>query len=465
VANLIDLLRRAKPLDEVQRNIRGPEDAVRALNIRAALPGKYKKSWVDLLSPLMIEGEDMDNANALASDLSQARAKVRASGMTLEAALEIGLTAAQYSKDGDDATGWVVRQMTANDSATPSQQVYFVLREGDAYRILAANGAFSGVARLVLRLSEQGKNEQATVWLDRVRQELPAGSGDDPLSGNMFSRFWQQGQAADPASIRTAAALLLSDNSHDAERVIPILEAAAGAAAPGNQDAITASLAEAYERAKRYDHALSLSEALLKKLPQSASALVLTLRAAYAVGGSKEAGRITDAYLSRFKTNPAALRLAALTAMAFGDAERSIAIERQLVDSGRAQPIDYNSLAWAAIFAGKLDQSTIEIATRGVTMSNNSSAAILHTLAAVEAELDRPAEARATLLKRMDQLGEDEPDDSDWYVFGRIAESYGLKDEAAAMYRRLQRPKVEYGIAESSYALAQRHLKAMGLAQ
>lgn len=80
---------------------------------------------------------------------------------------------------------------------------------------------------------------------------------------------------------------------------------------------------------------------------------------------------------------------------------------------------------------------------------------------AVEAELDKPAEARASLLQRMTGMGEDEPDDNDWYVFGRIAECYGLQQEAAGMYHRVQPPRNTLTVADSSYALAQRRLKSM----
>jgi hypothetical protein len=62
----------------------------------------------------------------------------------------------------------------------------------------------------------------------------------------------------------------------------------------------------------------------------------------------------------------------------------------------------------------------------------------------------------------MKLAGADEPDDEEWYVFGRIAEQYGLLEEAEAMYRRLAKPKNEAVIADTSYGLAQRRLKAMG---
>jgi hypothetical protein len=115
--------------------------------------------------------------------------------------------------------------------------------------------------------------------------------------------------------------------------------------------------------------------------------------------------------------------------------------------------------------AGKVTPATLELANRGMMISNNKDASLLHTLAALQAELDKPSEARASLLQRIAALGEDEPDDNDWYAFGRIAEPYGPKRDAAAMYLRLERPKNEQAIPSSSYALAQRRLKSMNLAR
>jgi hypothetical protein len=185
------------------------------------------------------------------------------------------------------------------------------------------------------------------------------------------------------------------------------------------------------------------------------------LRAAYAQGGEKKAAPIATAYLDRFKNDRTALRDAAVVAMLFGDVDRSTAIEKQIVDSGRGESLDYNQLAWAALMAGKVTTATLELANRGMLVGNNDATGLMHTLAAVDAELDKPAEARATLLQRITALGEDEPDDNDWYVFGRIAECYGLSQEAASMYRRLERPKNELAILASSYALAQKRLKAI----
>ena len=466
VTNLIEILRKTKRAEELPQTIRGPEDAIRALIIRVLLAEKDKNGWVELLSPFLLDGETPDDFKNLAREIGSQKGKVQASGLTMETALDIGLSAAVFSREGSDQNGWVVRMVTpSNGTAAAGEQVCFLIREGETYRVLASNRDFFGVARLVLQLAGQGKAEQARIWLDRIRQELPAGSGDDPLSGPLFSRVWQQGQTADADGARLAAALLLTRKEKGIATVIEILAAALKSAGADTVDAISAALAEAYYTDKQYSRALAVSEDLMWKLPQSPSALRLVLQAAYASGGSKEAARIATAHLDGFKNNTAALRAAAVVALSFGDAERATAIEEQIVDSGRAQAGDYNELVWATLIAGKVTPATLELANRAMMLSNNGSTPIMHTLAAVEAELDKPSEARATLLQRISALGEDEPDDNDWYVFGRIAESYGLKQEAATMYRRLERPKDEQSVPSSSYSLAERRLKSMDLAQ
>jgi len=464
VTNIVEILRKTRRTEDLPQAFREPEDAIRALMLRVCTIERHEKDWSEPFSSFVLDGENPDDIKGGVRRMLMASvgARLRSSGLSIETALDIGLSATQFSREGSDEAGWVIR-MTApgNGTTAAQQQVWMVIRQDDSYRILAAGGEFEGVARLALRLVEEGKTEQAKVWLDRVRRELPAGGGDDPLSGHMFSRVWQQGQAASPESIRLGAVLLLSGSAKGIGAAIVTLENALKSAGAGTSDAISASLGGAYFTGRQYAKALAIDEGLLQKLPLSASALRLTLQAACASGGEKEASRIAAAHLDRFKNDTGALRSAALAEMSCGDAERSIAIEKQIVDSGRGLADDYNELAWAALMAGRVTPATLELANRGMLLANSASTALMHTLAAVDAELDKPAEARATLLQRIDAMGEEEPDDDDWYVFGRIAESYGLNQEAAAMYRRLERPKNELSIPASSYALAQKRLKAM----
>jgi tetratricopeptide (TPR) repeat protein len=463
VAQLVQMLRKTKRLEDQDATIRRPEDAVLVLIARILTLDRNPTGWREPLSAALLEDDEVNNVGELKSAMASGLAALKKSGLPMEVALDMAMSAAQFTSEGNDENGWVVR-VNMMGSGAGAEQAFFVIRENGNYRLNSAPGEFSFTARLVLKLLDEGKTDLARIWLDRIRQDLPAGDGDDPLSGSMFSRVWQQGQTADADVMRLAAALLLSNQTRRLDTTIMILEKAAKSTDAANANFISAALTEAYYTAKHYDKALAEAEKLVARLPRSPSAVFSALRAAYAGGGKKEADRILSGRLDLFKSNVAAQRLFAFTAMQYGDTDRTISLHKAIVDAGRGTENDFNQLAWADVMAGKVTPATLETAKRGLTSSKNEPASLLHTLATVQVELDQTAEARTSLLQRMDHLAQDEPDDSEWYVFGRIAENFGLSEEATAMYRRLIKPSNERLIASSCYALAQQRLKAMGTA-
>ncbi len=88
-------------------------------------------------------------------------------------------------------------------------------------------------------------------------------------------------------------------------------------------------------------------------------------------------------------------------------------------------------------------------------------ASILHTLACLYADLGRATEAREVILQAMEAGGYDEPKSHDWYVFGRIAEHYGVAEAAAQAYGKVEAPEREEDLLTSTYAMAQRRLEAL----
>ena len=457
VTTLIQMLRKTKRLEEVAATIKQPEDAVLAISARLFNRNSNEQEVTEMLSSYAKDFEKVDLAK-LRSSLG-ASGNIRKAGITLETAVELGLSAVQLVREGDDEHGWVVR--LGMPGSAGENQAWLVVREGQQYRLIAPPGEFEGVARLVMDLAGEGKTAQARIWLDRIRQETPAGSGDDPLSSPIFSRVWQEGQDGDVRAVRTAAALLIADKPRAIESTVAILEDARKTSEAPMAQYLTVGLIEAYQTAKQYDKALALAEPLVRTLPRSANAWWLAARAAYSAGGKREADRIINASIGGFKNNVVALRLIGHLAMSFGDTERSIAMFMQITDSGRAQPEDFNSLAWSYVMADKVTEATLENGKRGM-LGKTADTALIHTIACVQVELGQTAEARAAMLQRMEEMGQQEPDDDEWYVFGRIAEKYDLSAEAIAMYKRLTKPANERSIPSSSYALAQRRLKALG---
>ncbi len=93
--------------------------------------------------------------------------------------------------------------------------------------------------------------------------------------------------------------------------------------------------------------------------------------------------------------------------------------------------------------------------------TQGKSFAIAHTLACVYAATGKPREARDLLLKGMEMVGIDRPDDSAWYGFGLVAEAYGDTESARDYYAQVEKPKKGMIQASSVYALSQARLTAL----
>src|SRR5215510_6946014 len=172
LVNMIQILKKTRRLEDQDGTIRRPEDALRIFLARLFNFEHDPNGWRAPLSSLLLEEEDIDDVTSMKTAMTAALAKLKSSGLTLETALDIGISSAQFSAEGSDENGWVIR---ANFLGAGNQQTWFVILENGAYRLLSSPGDYQSVAKLVLKLLEEGKTEQARVWLDRVREELPAG--------------------------------------------------------------------------------------------------------------------------------------------------------------------------------------------------------------------------------------------------------------------------------------------------
>jgi tetratricopeptide (TPR) repeat protein len=175
-------------------------------------------------------------------------------------------------------------------------------------------------------------------------------------------------------------------------------------------------------------------------------------------GKMDEATKLAQSRLEKMPRDVDAVRGLAEVAMSSGDFAASEKYYRQVIDELSPTDSDYNSVAWTALFTAKNFEKAIEDARRATDNGTDNPPA-LHTLAALYAETGKTLEAREVLMKRLDVAGREEPNSDDWYVLGRIAESYGVRDAALAAYKRVEKPKVD--LSGSSYQLAQHRLSTM----
>jgi tetratricopeptide (TPR) repeat protein len=246
------------------------------------------------------------------------------------------------------------------------------------------------------------------------------------------------------------------------------LDRAIVAAGDSRRLAFDVALAGAYRGLGRFQDLLATAGALAAARPDSAVAFALQAQALAGLARWADLGALAEHRLQAHPEDSLALRTAARAAARRGDLDTATALLRRVVDSGRENAADLNELAWLALVRGRPDDQAVEDAQRAATLSGYRDAASLHTLASLYVERGRPAEAYRIAVQSIEARSgvsaatAAEPDSGDWYVFGHLAESYGLPEVARRLYARVRPGKLEELDPLSTFRLAQARLAALG---
>ena len=309
-----------------------------------------------------------------------------------------------------------------------------------------------------------GDLKGAKQLLDWLREDAHLEGGDDPLGGPVFPRFWTKGAAPDARRMKLAAAAILVGTKPTLAEGVPILEEARKSPASDQEKTnILLALASGYSGQEKFSGLLDVSSELLKQSPESRFAFMSNVEALIGLKRYDEAVALADERLKALENDADALQAKMRVESSRGNYVTAQRWAQQLADQGKEDANLLNSTAWFSLFTGKVKDSDIANAIKSTQLAKDNPH-ILHTLACLYAENGKTKDARELLLRAMDDLNLDEPNDDFWYAFGRIAEQYGERDIAIADYRKLSKPKFLLELPTSSFTLAQMRLKAMGAA-
>jgi len=345
-------------------------------------------------------------------------------------------SAVEIQRDGDEKIGFRLRGRGAGQ---PSEMVVFAVKENGAWKIGGAGFAPAMLALRALRLAQAGDSDGARQWLDWARDLVEGGSGDDPVQSNAFANLWTRGRDADAQKILTAAAALLPESKQSAELALPVLHAARANASDDVKWRIDQALAECYRLTKNWVANLAAADRLAARFPDSAAAFEMGMAALDELDRTTEMRDRATLRLQRIANDTAALRALARLATRAGQHDAAQKYREQVIASA-AEPTanDYNEQAWSALFAGTSLDEAVEHARRAIAIEPGHYPS-LNTLAVLFAEQNSSTEAREMLLRSL-IASKNEPEDADWYVVGRIAENYGLREPAIEAYRKLTPP-------------------------
>jgi tetratricopeptide (TPR) repeat protein len=392
------------------------------------------------------------------------RRQVRSLQVPIEAALDLGFGSLQETVSGDEASGYrVALAFPGAAGKRPGRFVVYVVRDGGEYRIAALSAVPAMLGDEALRRVQRGDLAGARQWLDWAREEMPedAGGGSEPLPASAFLVLWPTGSSGGAEEARCAAATLLA--AGESTRAIPLLRSCRETAGdPARHNALDMALALADLQAKHLAEAEEISHRLLAGAPGSERAERLQAQALMALGRWDDLRKLAGQRLQRSADDPWALRLLTEADLRAGDLVQAEARLRQILKSGKATADDYNEIAWLLLERGQVDDEALDFGQRAATLSEYRQAPYLHTLASLYAEKGRTAEAYRILVQSIDARADANAGPDDWYVFGRLAEQYGLPDVARKYYKRVPAPASPEREAMSTHALVTRRLAALG---
>ncbi|WP_242392564.1 DUF3857 domain-containing protein [Anaeromyxobacter oryzisoli] len=454
-ASSAELRSRAALIGRIQRSDRIRFDAAdpatlfpRAVRDLIAGAGAAK------LSSYLLGGgaSDREALEAFRTGFEAALRTDRSGSVTPETAGDIALSLVEWSKDGDAEAGYRFRY---SFPFAPKPLVLHALPTDRGFRLVTDEPEHAVLAASARRLVEAGKLPAARRLLRFARDAAPQGA--EQTAGAVLAALWTHGDEAGADELRVAATALAAMKG-DAELARRLEDLRAQERDPARRRALGWALAQSHSAGERW-------EALLRILPELADAdaggRTFGLRAIALVrlGRRAELAQLAEARLRRSPDEVEPLRWLRRAAMAAADVEGVLREGRRLLATGRAEPEDWNEVAWVALFRDPPAPDALEQARKGVMLTQEKSAAVLHTLAMVHAARGEGAEALQVLVKSIAARSGREPESSDWLVVGRIAEGYGLVDEAIAAYRRVTPRK---GDTLGSDVLAARRLEKLG---
>ncbi|HEX9943112.1 MAG TPA: DUF3857 domain-containing protein [Thermoanaerobaculia bacterium] len=466
VLSLADLLRRAKRYEDAAFPADQPATPVKRLLtlIASTREEPDARRFASLFSrevaPALLSSGD-DAARLFATGFTAARKKMKTKEVPLEVALDLALGGLRETVSGNDGVGYRINFASPLDGGSTFE--VYVVREGTEYKIAGVSTSLPMLGAEALRRLGRNDLEGARQWLDWA-SDL-AGSAQakdgDPIPRNPFPALWTRGAAAGAEDARCAAAALL--DVEEAARALPaLLECRTAAATDARRNALDVALALHHYGTHRYAEMAEISRRLVEAAPGSENAEGLHVLALSSLKRWDEVRALAGRRLQRNAGDETALRLLASAAVEAGDLDGAEERYTQLVGTGKAGAADFNQLAWLLLERGRIDEKTVDYGQRAAALSNYDNAAALHTLASIYAEMGKTAEAHQLILQSLAVRQGEAPDADDWYVFGRLAEHYGLPDVARKYYKRVAPPQDPADEPMSTHALAARRLVALG---
>ena len=457
---LASMLKDAKRHEEVSF-ANTPTDLVKHYFLLSMDTGLTEAGFDSILSRNALKimaAEDADEKKKLLDAGKQLNSQMARQDNSLDVTIDILLKAIEPKGEGSDATGYREKMQVPGGSSS----TIFMVKEDGQFKMLDSNDHPNSIALEMLDRIKAGDLQGAKILLDWMREDSHLEGGDDPLGGPVFPRFWTKGQTADPRKMKLAAASILVGTKPTVAQGVALLEEMQKDAVTEREKTnILLALTEGYSVQEDFGKLLGVTSELLKQVPESKMAYLENTQALLGLGRFDEAIALADERLKLLDGDSDAMTMKMETEAARGNFTAARGWAQKLADQGKEDANLLNNIAWYSLFTPKVTEADVAAGIKATQLAKDNPH-ILHTLACLYAETGKAKEARDLLLRSMDELNLDTPDDDYWFAFGRIAEQFGEQEIAISDYKKLEKPKHLLEIPTSSYTLAQNRLKVLG---
>lgn len=406
----------------------------------ASLKGLYSWRYFDFLGSKKIVSDHADLKNKLLNRCSTER-------YSPSAVMDIICSTFKAEKTGDDNSGYTLNVNFELFNGEVKES-YYIIRENGRYLIIG-NENFNISPAGILALSYADKNEykNASRLLDWACDRLQS-QKESPAP--QFISVWKH-NSQDPTLIRSAAHILISENE---KYINPLYELSRSEKDKNIKTSIDKTLIYHHLKRKEYKEALPLAKSVMEnEVKEDNESLYLHLL--YALDKKDE---IRKCLAGRNDS----INSVIFGAMYFADQNR-LTESQKLIEDAHARKLandeTYNLLAWIGIYTGKPLKDMLSLSLESNKMSNYNSHAQMNTLATIYAEMGMISESTQVIMKILDMQKKTEPDESDYYILGRNAETLGLPDIAKQYYGKIKEDQP--GKALSVYKLAEKRMKIL----
>lgn len=345
---LASMLRKMRPHEELHYG-GDPAAAVLQYFLAFTRPKLTREQLQSLLSRnarTVLKQSDPEAVDKILDSGRQLRRTFARTGSPPEVMLDVMMQALQPQTEGNDASGYRVT-LRVPGRTTIMLVVKEVVKEEGQYRILETGDQPNAVGLEILDRVAAGDLAGARVLLDWVREGQHLAGGDDPLAGLAFPRLWTKGKEGDAAQMKLAAAAILVQTKPTAAQGVAMLEAARAAASGDSERlAISLALVEGYDSLEGQEaKEMPIVTELSKQYPESRRVFLDQSYALRALGRFEEAGTLAQERLKHTPDDPDAMRALMRTAAAREDYAGAHDAAQKIVDAGKAEAADLNSLA------------------------------------------------------------------------------------------------------------------------